>query len=207
MQYLGAALAADGRIDSELSRKLGAASADFRQLRALWSHAGITLVKKLVYFESMVVSKLQYGLATTWLVTSQRRRVDGFYARCLRQILRIPPAFVSRTSNARVFARAAVVPFTQKLLQRQLVLLGKAAHSNADHPLRRDTFGRDGCIPLVGRFVRRIGRPRQDWTSQVLAEAQRLFGCRRCQTLLADRSPGAKKRWNAEVQRVCRTSF
>ena len=66
---------------------------------------------------------------------------------CLQQTLHIPPAFLSRTSTARVFAHAAVVPFTQTLLQRQLVLLSKAARSKADHPLRLDTFGSNGCNP------------------------------------------------------------
>ena len=201
LQYLGAVLSGDGRLDSELSRKLGAATSDFKKLRAVWAHGNVTLQNKLLYFHSLVVSKLVYGLATCWLVTAQRRRVDGFYVRCLRNILRIPAAFVSRVSNATVLKKAGVPPFTTQLLQRQLLLLGKGAHSAADHPLRRDTFGDVGVVPLIGTFVRRVGRPRQDWTSQVLAAAQRIMGYSRCQLLLGDASPGAGKRWKAEVRK------
>ena len=134
--------------------------ADFRKLQAVWSHSNVPLKSKLLYFQSMVVSKLEYGLATCWLVTSQRRRVDGFYVRCLRRILRIPAAFISRVSNATVLQNAGVAPFSQQLLKRQLLLLGKVVWSPADHPLRRDTFGSAGITPLIGRYVRRMGRPR-----------------------------------------------
>ena len=36
--YLGALVASDGKIDSELSRRLGAAGADFKELSKVWNH-------------------------------------------------------------------------------------------------------------------------------------------------------------------------
>ena len=89
MEYLGGLITSDGRADSELSRRIGMATGDFRELQKLWNHASVTLKDKLHFFESLIASKLTYGLATLWLVTAQRRRIDGFYARCLRKILRI----------------------------------------------------------------------------------------------------------------------
>jgi hypothetical protein len=70
LEYLGALLTADGRADSELSRRLGTASSDFRQLQKLWNHANVTVKDKLHYFHALIASRLQNGLATMWLVTS-----------------------------------------------------------------------------------------------------------------------------------------
>ena len=47
LQYLGATIYGDGRADSELSRKLGAARADFQQLHKLWSRANVARKDKV----------------------------------------------------------------------------------------------------------------------------------------------------------------
>ena len=100
------------------------ASKDFFKLQKLWGHSAVSKKQKLTCFHSFVVTGLLYGLSTLWLAQSQRRRLDGFYARCLRRIYRIPAAYVSRVSNRIVFERAGVAPLTQQLLQQQLVLMG-----------------------------------------------------------------------------------
>ena len=79
LQYLGGLISADGRFDSELSRKLGMAKSDFNQLQRLWSHASVSLKDKIGYLDSFIFSKLRYGFATVWLVRAQRRRLDGLY--------------------------------------------------------------------------------------------------------------------------------
>ena len=145
-------------------------------------------------------SKLQYSLSSMWLVTAQRRRVDGFYARCLRRILRIQPAYYSRVSNARVFELSQARPFTQQLLQKQLILLGKAARSPADSMMRRGTFVPGTTIPQIGRFVRRVGRPRQDWTNELVKLGEQKLGRTRLQQLFRDPSKEAQQRWKMEVR-------
>jgi hypothetical protein len=140
MIYLGGLLARDGRSDSELSRRIGLASSEFRLLAKVWSHAGLSRRLKLDYFQAGVVSKLQYGLCTTTLVKSQRRRLDGFYCKCIRRILGIPAAYYSRLSNSEVLKRASLVPFTSQLLYHQLLLLGRIGRSPPDNPLRKKYF-------------------------------------------------------------------
>ena len=162
LRYLGASIYSDGRADSEISRKLGTARADFTQLAAVWKHANVPVKDKLQYFHALIVSRLIYGLSSMWLVVAQRRRLDGFYARCLRSILRIAPSFISWVSNVRVLRQAGVASFSDQLLQRQMIFLGKIARSPADSPLRRDTFSLGTILHQLGRFVGRVGRPRQD---------------------------------------------
>jgi hypothetical protein len=166
LQYLGAVISSDGRLDSEVSRKIGAAKADFHQLAKLWSHANVPTKDKLKFFHALVASKLQYGLSSMWLVTAQRRRLDGFYARCLRKILRIQPAYYSRVPNARVFELSEVRPFTQQLLQKQLVLLGKVARSPASSTMRRILLHRArSFLRLVGLFAASDARDKIGRTS------------------------------------------
>ena len=104
----------------------------------------------------------------------------------------------------------------EQLLERQLLVLCKVAYSSPDPPLRWGTFGRQGITPLIGRFFCRVGRPRQDWTRQVLAAADRVVGERMCEmcyliSLLVQRRDGERKcsrsvGWVAEVQRKCSRS-
>ena len=202
--YLGGLLSENGCWDSELSRKIGTAIADFKQLRQLWNHANVTRSKKLPYFDAFIVSRLTYGLSTVWMVTCHRRRLDGFHARCLRRILGIPPAFVSRVSNQVVFQRAGVKPLSEQLLKRQLLVLGRVACSPAGGPLRRDTFVVELLQPQIGRFVPKVGRPRQDWTAEVLKAGRDRIGQERCDQLLSDRSPTALECWRQTLNRVFR---
>jgi hypothetical protein len=201
LQYLGALLTASGRVDSEISRKLGLARADFNQLQRLWGHVSVSQKDKVQYFKSFILSKLRYGFSTMWLVTSQRRRLDGFVARCLRRIVRIPAAFISRVSNAAVYEKVGMKPFTLQLLKHQMQLLRKVAVQSADHPLRVDTFEGATLNPQIGRYIRRVGRPRQDWTTQLLREGRARVGAQRFDVLISDRSDGADTRWKAEVEK------
>ena len=118
-------------------------------------------------------------------------------------MLGIPAAYYSRVSNNQVFDKAGVLPLTDQVLQRQLVLLGKAARSPSDSLVRRCVFIDDSLCPQVGRFVRRVGRPRFDWASQVMRAGADKFGCQRTfQTLLRSNGPDAEKAWKLELQRV-----
>ena len=149
------------------------------------------------------MSKLQYGLATLWLTTAQRRRLDGFCARCLRRILKIPAAFVSRISNARVYQAAKMPALSELVLKRQLLLLGKVARAPAGDPLRADVFVGSTTQPQVGRYVRRVGRPRQEWSTEVMkAAAQKLGSVARLQQLLQQQGDAAESNWKAEVDRM-----
>ena len=166
--YLGGQLDKDGRVESELSRRIGLACGEFRSLQKLWGHSGISRRDKLACFHAFVVSKLLYGLSTCWLCKAQRRRIDGFYARCLRRIMHIPAAYYSRVSNLTVFQRAQVPALTQQLERRQFLLLGVVARSEDGSTLRRDTFFDGSVRPKAAYSTRRVGRPRQTWTDQLL---------------------------------------
>ena len=194
---MGGLLSGVATIDSELARRIGLATAEHQQLQKLWGHAGVNTEEKVRFYNAFVVSKLVYGLSTACLNKAHRRRVDGFYAKGLRRILRIPAAFVSRVSDRTVFECAGVQPLTEQIFKRQLILLGQVVRAPDADPLRRDVFVNGTVRPVISHYIRRVGRPKANWTECVLkAGALRFGGQEAFLNLLKNLS---EKDWRARV--------
>ena len=198
--YLGGLLSPSACSGSELARRIGLAAAEFRSLQKLWGHASVGRNDKLKFLDAFVVSKLLYGLSTVVLVKAQKRRLDGFYARCLRRALGIPPAFVSQISNASVFRQAGVPPMSEQLSKQQLSVLRQAAIAPEGDPLRRNVFAGGSLDPLVDKYVRRVGRPKLNWTKELLKEGSVRFGSYEAfsRALLLP----TKEQWRSELDRI-----
>ena len=166
ISYLGSYLDASGTAGPEICRRLGEAKGQFDKLAKVWRHSTLRTQQKIRIFQACVVSKLLYCLHTMWLNKAELRKIDGFQARCLRSILRIPPPYISRISNATVLQRgrckclSAILKFRQLLLFQSIAVL-------PDDVRRR-------CIFQPSRFIlqslsapRRRGRPKQMWASEV----------------------------------------
>ena len=77
-------------------------------------------------------------------------------------------------------------------------LLGRVGRSPAGSPLRRNALVGSTALPVIGTYNRCVGRPRQDWASQAIAEAERRAGSHsRLARALLDTSPGAAQRWKS----------
>ena len=132
MSYLGSSLSADGRVGSELSRRIGAAKNDFRNLQKVWKHSSLSRHRKLEIYSALIESKLLNSLSTACFTKAELRRLDGFQARCLRSVLHIGSSFLTRISNEEDRRRAKAVPASQRLCQQQLILLGKVMRAQND---------------------------------------------------------------------------
>ena len=176
MKYLGAILNDAGDMTSEMSQKLGLAWADFRKLARMWNHSGLGTVRKCLVFNSVIVSRLLYGLSSAWLNKADVRRLNGFQARCLRKILRVAPSYYSRISNRTVLERAQQEQLSEALLKQQLMLFGRVARAESNDVIRQLVFVGGTLWPMTDTFVRRRGRPKNEWTKLVRAEAFKLVG-------------------------------
>ena len=166
--YLGSLLSSDGEIMTAIKRRLGIARKDFEVLQSIWRHTSLTKAWKLRIFEACIISKLVYGLVTAVLNQNERRRLDGFQARCIRRILKVPAAYYSRISNVRVLKMVARRPLSEQIMKQQMILMGKIAFRRDSDVVRQSIF-----IPstiklrlLPGPAKR--GRPRIRWPVQVL---------------------------------------
>ena len=95
-----------------------------------------------------------------WLNVAEQRRLNGFQARCLRKVLGIKHAFVSRISNADVLKAAGQIDFSKQLLRQQLKLYQKIACLKDGSKLRELTFGPGSLRPATDRYIRKLVGPR-----------------------------------------------
>jgi hypothetical protein len=174
MTYLGVSLQADGRRKNELGRKLGIAWSDFSKLAQLWKHTSLSAHRKAQIFQSVVTSKLLYGLSSAWWNVSDQRRLDGFQAKCLRRIVRVAPAFISRVSNEIVRKMAWQMQYSMQLLQQQLLLYGKIAWGDDSDLLRSLTFCPGTTNRITDKYVRKVGRPRDEWAGMLAKEVLKI---------------------------------
>ena len=203
MVYLGSLLSEDGYTELELSRRIGAARADFDALRRLWSHANVPREDKLRVFNACVMSKLMYALHTAWLNVAARRRLDGFQARCLRRIVGIEHSYLSRVSNAEVLKVSGAKSASSTLLRSQLRLFGRVATCNAAANLRKELF-EPGCLDIKRLDGdRRQGRPRNYWPQMVRSHAVAAAGseCQLNRLLGPEPRRTKKNEWEEAVRR------
>ena len=166
--YLGSLISSDGRVATEISRRLGKAKGEFHSLKRVWMHANVGLQRKLQIFNQCVLSGLMYGLSSAVLNKASRRRLDGFQAACLRQIMHIPHAYWSRISNLSVLQKAAQKPTSELLQNEQQKYVEELRCRQPSDPVRSSILSPNGpeFRPLPGK--RRVGRPRLTWTSLIV---------------------------------------
>ena len=198
--YLGALLAADGRIHSELGRRLGCAAGDFKTLERIWDHSTLPMARKAQIFDACIVTKTLYGLHTAWVSKAEQRRLDGFHARCMRRIYKIPHAYVSRVSNDAVFARSRSRPMSKVLLERQLLYFQRIANLPRRDVLRAAVFSSDSLELRRPSGLRCVGRPRTTWSDSTLKAAIAVAGDRRTVETMIYGHPEA---WKRAVRRHC----
>ena len=119
-------------------------------------------------------SKLLYGLVCGCLTVAEKRRLDGFQARCLRQVLGIQPAFFSRVSNSTVRSRARQSSATALLEKQQLELLGRVLRAPVTTPLHTAALVPGTETPVTSFYIRRRGRPRKEWVPTAIQRAHQM---------------------------------
>ena len=62
----------------------------------------------------------------------------------------------------------------RQLTKQQLLLYGRIARSANDGVLRQLTFIPDSVRAATGRYVRRVGRPRNEWAVMLEKEARKM---------------------------------
>ena len=203
MVYLGSAISDDGKIGSELSRRLGAARAEFDKLTKVWNHSTLTQQRKIRIFESCVVSKLLYCLHTAYLNKQENRRLDAFQARCLRKILRIPHSYISRVPNAVVLQRSGARLLSNSLLRKQLTFLGHVARKPGDDAVRLTVFQPFSHLLAEPPENRKRGRPRKTWPQEIYRHACAAAGGVEALPALLRNTAQSATAWLSAVHTYC----
>ena len=148
---------------------------------------------------SCIVPKLLYGLHTAWLTKAQRRKLDGFHAKCLRKITGIEDAYFSRVSNKDVLTAANSYPLSAMLLEHQLSYFAKIFRQWDTNLSRSLIFQPTSSVLQLSDIKRRRGRPRLNWATEVRKHAERIAEGRSLDDLMA-----THVFWKKEITRYCR---
>ena len=146
-----------------------------------------------------VVQKLLYSLESAWLNKALLHKLDGFFARCLRQILKISHSYISRVSNKYVLQQFQAPASSSILLQRQVLLFGRIAPLPNEDVVRQTVFHENG-INIKLALDKRRGRPRKVWNQEINALAMQCSQGFDLNDMVMD-----KQRWAAHVKSFCKT--
>ena len=164
--YLGGLISSDSSVSRELNRRLSEGRSLFNVLKRFWSHANLTIKRKLIVFNACVTSKVMYALDSAWLLKADRTRLDAFQCACLRRILKIPPSFVSRITNDVILSESSQTKFSTLLQSRQKRLYQKIQTMPCSSLMRKLVCDVDGK-PTNWNSARKAGRPCQRWGPSV----------------------------------------
>ena len=164
--YLGGLVSCDGKSGTEMRRRVSEGRAIFKSLLKLWSHANLCQSRKIEIFNACITSKVLYSLESLWPLKVDRNRLNAFQCYCLRRILKIPPSYVSRISNADVLAKGHQMQYSALLEQQQIRLYRKVQSMPVESMLRRLVCDLNGC-PKQWHYRRSRGRPQQRWAQSV----------------------------------------
>ena len=120
--YLGATISSDGKLDKEISVRIGKATGAFNQLNNVWKNQNISIKNKMRIYVAAVLTILTYG-CEVWNTTQiQNRRLETFHQYCLRRILRV--RWFHKVRNEVVLERASISALADMVATKRLRWFG-----------------------------------------------------------------------------------
>ena len=179
--YLGTLLSDSVDNHREICNRLAAASATCHRLKLFWDKAHTSVRWKIRVFDSILRSKILYGLECIQLTQSDMAKLNAFQMKGLRRILKFPPTFIDRSITnqsvldiLRVSYQIRIDLFSHTWLHKKLKLFGHILRSSPDDPLRQVLFEYNTFIPKIE--YRRPGKPRTSWLLQAFKDAFEKLG-------------------------------
>lgn len=160
--YLGVQLTADARQGKALSVRLGHASKEFDKLKLVWN-SGLTESIKLRIFHTIFRPMIMYAAPELSYTASQIKRLDAWYMRHLRRVLRIKHSYWSRVTHHTALERAGNPSLpSSTLLSLELKHLDHILQLPTNHPAFHVSLT-SAYTDKIATKKRRKGHPRQYW--------------------------------------------
>ena len=182
---------------------MGAVRADFKTLCTVWAHSGLSRARKLEIYNACIVSKLTYCLEILWLNKAELNKLDAFQAYCLRKIAGIRHSYVSRVSNKTVRETLECKPLSHRLLEQQLLFIGRIASSKQDSILRKTVFIENSFTLVPVKGPRRKGRPRKHWTKELYGISVKVAGSKPSLANMWAEGHASQEIWRRAVKAYC----
>lgn len=180
--YLGGIITREARGHVEVEQRIAATMATWKRMQLFFKDARCPIRWKLIVYNSMIRSKLLYGLETVELSPALLTKLETFQIKGLRKILHMKPPFIDRrNTNAEVYRRtreacesrynptsSLVWNIRQCITEKRIKLTGHILRTEPTDPMRQVSFRRNSATPYTPAF-RRPGRPRKNWLETSLA--------------------------------------
>ena len=193
--YLGATISSDGKLDKEISVRIGKATGAFNQLNNVWKNQNISIKNKMRIYVAAVLTILTYG-CEVWNTTQiQNRRLETFHQYCLRRILRV--RWFHKVRNEVVLERASISALADMVATKRLRWFGHVSRMPEE---RLPNYLLD-WKPRHGKRSR--GRPRKTLNDVYIEDAERILDRNGltidCMKGLAE----DRKGWRSSTRRNC----
>ena len=160
-----------------MRKRIADGMAILKRLDMFWHHSDCSMKQKVLVFNSVLRSKLVYGLESLELIESMRQKLDVFQLKGLRKILRMQTTYVNRANTtqvvyeqaAQVCGYNAVVKLSEYYKQSKLRLFAKILQDGPEDPRMVVTF-EPGTLHQHDHGKRRVGRPKQNWVISTTQE-------------------------------------
>ena len=193
--YLGATITSDGKIDKEISVRIGKATGAFNQLNNVWKNQNISINNKVRIYVAAVLTILTYG-CEIWNTTQiQNRRLETFHQYCLRRILRV--RWFHRVKNEDVLERASISALTDIIVTKRLRWFGHVSRMPED---RLPNYLLD-WKPKHGKRSR--GRPRKSLNDVYIEDAEKRLDRNGLTIDCIKRLAADRKGWKSSTRRSC----
>ena len=104
--YLGGIITKEAKGHAEVEQRITATMVTWKKIHLFFKDARCPIRWKLIVYNSMIRSKLLYGLETVELSPALLTQLETFQIKGLRKILHMKPPFIDRrNSNAEVYRR------------------------------------------------------------------------------------------------------
>ena len=193
--YLGATITSDGKIDKEISVRIGKATGAFNQLNNVWKNQNISINNKVRIYVAAVLTILTYG-CEVWNTTQlQTRRLETFHQYCLRRILRV--RWFHRKRNEEVLEKAAISTLADIVTTQRLRWFGHVSRMPED---RLPKYLLD-WTPKHGKRSR--GRPRKSLNDVYIEDAEKRLDCSNLTIDNMKELAANRKEWRKSTRRSC----
>ena len=179
--YFRTLLTDDVNNHREVQNRIADARSTCNRLKLFWNKAQNTIQWKIRVFESILKSKILYGLECIQLTASDVSKINSFQMKGIRRILKIPPPHIDRTyTNQKVLdiLRTTYQKDTEKFSttwkKRKVKLLGHILRTNHNDPMRQVIF--EPYTFATRHEYRRPGKPRASWLQETFKDAFSAIG-------------------------------
>ncbi|KAL8596941.1 hypothetical protein ACOMHN_027887 [Nucella lapillus] len=161
--YLGSVVSKDGGADDDIKSRISKARHAFKTLQPIWQSSALSLHNKIRIFNTNVKSVLLYG-SETWRTTkTNRKKLQTFINRCLRNILNI--RWPEVISNEDLWTRTKQTLIGEDIRKRKWGWIGHTMRKPPSNVTRQ-------ALDWNPQGKRKVGRPRQTWRRSTEAEVK-----------------------------------